>query len=132
MKYYLLALKRYADFRGRSNRSEYWYFALFNFIFIIASMLLDNSLDLTFPGLPYGFIYAAYALFAFVPGLSAVVRRLHDVNKSGWFMLISLIPLVGGIWVLVLLATKGTMGENRYGADPNASGPLFDFEQQAA
>jgi uncharacterized membrane protein YhaH (DUF805 family) len=130
MKYYLLALKKYAMFSGRSNRSEYWYFLLFNVIFVIAAMILDNMLGLNFPNLPYGFIYTAYALALLVPGLSAAVRRLHDINKSGWNVLLALIPLVGGIWVLVLLATKGTPGENRYGPDPDFNGPAFDFERE--
>jgi len=131
MKYYLLALKRYAEFKGRSTRPEYWYFTLFNFIFIVAAMLLDNLLDLNFENTPYGILYAVYALGSFLPGLSAAVRRLHDVNKSGWFLLISLIPLIGSIYMLVVLARKGDASENKYGPDPY-TGPTFEFEQQPA
>ncbi len=129
MKYYLNAFKKFAQFTSRSNRPEYWYFVLFNVIFAIAAMTLDNMLGFNFPNTPYGIIYTAYALVTFIPGLSTTVRRLHDVNKSGWYILIVLIPLIGSIWLLVLLAKKGTVGENKYGADPNG-GTTFDFETQ--
>jgi uncharacterized membrane protein YhaH (DUF805 family) len=132
MKYYLLALRRYADFHGRSNRSEYWYFFLFHVIFIIVAILLDNLLAFNFQNLPYGFIYTAYVLTVLLPGLALSVRRLHDINKSGWYILISLIPLIGSIWLIVLFATKGTEGENSYGPDPNINGPAFDFEKHTS
>jgi uncharacterized membrane protein YhaH (DUF805 family) len=131
MKYYLLALKKYAEFRGRSNRPEYWYFVLFNIIFAIAAIILDSMLGLNFPGIPYGYLYMAYAIALLLPGLSAGVRRLHDTNRSGWYILLSLIPLIGGIWLLVLLAQEGTHGDNQYGPDPNGS-TAFDFEKQGA
>ncbi|MEP7257609.1 MAG: DUF805 domain-containing protein [Flavitalea sp.] len=129
MKHYLAVLKKYAQFTGRAGRSEYWYFILFNVIFAVAAMILDNLFGLTFANIPYGFIYAAYALALFLPGLGAAVRRLHDVNKSGWFILIALIPLAGPIWLLVIMATKGTDGENKYGLNPDGN-LTFDFEKQ--
>lgn len=129
MKYYLAALKKYAQFKGRSNRSEYWYFVLFNIIFAIAAMLLDGVLGFTFNNTPYGILYVLYALITLIPGLAAAVRRLHDTDRSGWFIFIALIPLIGSIWLIVLLATKGTKGENKYGLDPDGT-PTFDFETQ--
>jgi uncharacterized membrane protein YhaH (DUF805 family) len=129
MKYYMLALKNYAVFRGRSNRSEYWFYVLFNLIFAIAAMALDTLMNSSFDDSPYGFIYLIYVLVTFIPGLAVAVRRLHDTDKSGWFFLIALIPLIGGIWLLVVLATKGTDGDNQYGPDPNGNGVLFDFER---
>jgi uncharacterized membrane protein YhaH (DUF805 family) len=131
MKYYLLGLKNYAVFKGRSNRSEYWYFTLFHIIFAIVAILLDFSLGLNFSPLPYGAIYALYILGTLLPGLAITVRRLHDLNKSGWWFLIALIPFVGSIWLLVLMASEGTRGDNKYGADPNGT-TTFDFETQAA
>src|SRR5690348_5399961 len=119
MKYYLLALRRYADFRSRSNRPEYWYFALFNLLFAAIALVADNLLHITYAHVQYGYLYTAYALTILVPQLSVTVRRLHDTNRSGWFLLLAIIPIVGPIWLLVLLATKGTDGENTYGADPN-------------
>ncbi|KMQ59816.1 membrane protein [Chryseobacterium sp. BLS98] len=119
MKWYLKVLKQYADFTGRARRTEYWMFVLFNMIFAIAAAVLDNLLGLKFtPEIPYGFIYLIYGLATFIPGLAVMVRRLHDVDKSGWWFLISLIPIVGTIWLLVLLATDGTPGTNQYGVNP--------------
>lgn len=132
MKHYLIVLKRYAQFSGRADRSEYWYFVLFNIIFAVSAMLLDNLLGLNFPGLPpYGIFYTIYALALLIPGLAVAVRRLHDVNKSGWYLLVALIPIAGAIWLLVLLASKGTHGDNTYGPDPNGE-ITFDFENQRA
>ena len=111
-------MKKYADFSGRARRSEYWYFVLFNIIFLIIAMVLDNVLGTTIASLPYGAFYFIYALAVFLPGLAVAVRRLHDVGKSGWFMFIALIPLVGAIWLLVLYFTEGDAGTNEYGSNP--------------
>jgi len=118
MEWYLMALKKYAQFNGRSRRKEYWMFVLFQMIFAIVAMLLDNVLGLANETVGYGPIYGVFALAMFIPGLAVGVRRLHDVNKSGWMLLISLIPLIGAIWLIVLLATEGTKGPNQYGPDP--------------
>jgi uncharacterized membrane protein YhaH (DUF805 family) len=118
--YKKVVFENYANFSGRARRSEYWYFALMNFIILILAAVLDNALGLTFGVLPYGYIYLIVALAVFVPGLAVSVRRLHDVGKSGWFYFIFLIPLVGAIWLLVLFCTEGNHGENQYGQDPKA------------
>ncbi len=120
MNYYLAALKKYAEFSGRAGRKEYWYFALFNVIFILVAMLLDNILGLTIMNLPYGFFYFAYAVAMVIPGISVFVRRMHDIGKSGWWYFIAFIPLIGAIWLLVLCLTEGTPGDNEYGPDPKA------------
>lgn len=120
--YKKVVFENYANFNGRARRSEYWYFVLFNLIFAISAAVLDNVLGINFDPIPYGPIYALYALAMFLPGLAVAVRRLHDVNKSGWFFLIILIPLIGSIWLLVLFCTEGTKGSNNYGADPKGSG----------
>jgi uncharacterized membrane protein YhaH (DUF805 family) len=118
MEWFLMALKKYAEFNGRSRRKEYWMFVLFQMIFAIVAMLLDNVLGLASESIGYGPIYGVFALAMFLPGLAVSVRRLHDVNKSGWMMLIALIPLIGAIWLLVLFVTEGTRGPNKYGLDP--------------
>ncbi len=128
MNYYLNVLRNYASFNGRASRKEYWMFFLFNVIFAIIAMVLDSMLGSTFKidtmngslNLPYGYIYLLYVLVLLLPGLAVAVRRLHDIGKSGWNLLIALIPLVGPIWILVLLATSGNQGENDYGPDPMA------------
>ena len=118
MNWYLAVVKNYAGFSGRARRKEYWMFALFNMIFIIVAMILDNILGLTVGELPYGVFYFLYALAVLIPGLAVSVRRLHDVGKSGWMILIALIPIVGAIWLLVLMVTDSNPGENQYGANP--------------
>lgn len=118
MKWYLKVLKQYADFNGRARRTEYWMFALFNFIFSIVAIILDNILGTAIEDVGYGLFYFLYALAVLIPSLAVAVRRLHDIGKSGWMILISLIPIIGGIWLLVLLVTNSNPGENEYGANP--------------
>ncbi len=122
--YKKVVLENYANFNGRARRSEYWYYTLANLIFAIAAMVLDNVSGLAFENIGYGPIYLLYGLAVLVPGLAVAVRRLHDVNKSGWFLFIALIPLVGTIWLLVLLCTEGTQGSNQYGEDPKGSNEM--------
>ena len=119
MEWYLKVVRdNYANFEGRARRKEYWMFVLFNIIFAIAAMVLDNIAGLAFEGIGYGPIYGIYGLAVFIPGLAVAIRRLHDIGKSGWMILIALIPFIGGIWLLVLLATDGNKGANQYGPDP--------------
>lgn len=118
MNWYLQVLKKYAEFGGRARRKEYWMFALFNVIFLIVAIILDNVLGTTIGDLPYGVFYFLYALAVLLPGLAVGVRRLHDVGKSGWMMLIGLIPLIGAIWLLVLVCTDSQVGTNKWGENP--------------
>jgi uncharacterized membrane protein YhaH (DUF805 family) len=118
MNWYLKVLKQYADFSGRARRKEYWMFALFNAIFIITAMILDNVLGVTIGELPYGVIYFLYSLAVLIPGLAVHIRRLHDIGKSGWMILIAIIPIIGPIWLLVLTLTDSNHGENQYGPNP--------------
>jgi len=128
MNYYLKCLQNYANFNGRARRAEYWYFFLFNVIFALAAMILDNVAGLANGTTGYGPIYVLYSLFAFLPGLANSVRRMHDIGKSGWMILVGLIPLIGAIWLLILFATEGNKGENEYGPDPKeqSSSELLD------
>ncbi len=118
MNWYLKVLKKYAVFTGRARRTEYWMFVLFNFIFAVVALVLDNMLGMTIGELPYGIFYFLYALVVLIPGLAVAVRRLHDIGKSGWMMLVGLIPFVGGIWLLVLFIMDSNPGENKYGPNP--------------
>lgn len=126
MKWYLAVLKNYAGFSGRARRKEYWMFILFHIIFAIAAIVLDSVLGLNFGDTESGFagggyIYIIYTLAIFIPALAVVVRRLHDVGKSGWFYFIVLIPLVGAIWLIVLTCKEGDRGANDYGPDPKGN-----------
>ena len=118
MSWYLTVLKKYATFGGRARRKEYWMFFLFNIIFAIAATVIDNVLGLNIGMLPYGFIYLIYMLAMLLPGIAVTVRRLHDIGKSGWWVFISFVPLIGGIWLLILVCKEGTLGPNEYGSDP--------------
>ena len=119
MNWYLKVLKQYADFNGRARRTEYWMFILFNAIFAIIATILDNVLGLNFSSeIRYGFFYLIYVLATVIPGIAVAVRRLHDVDKSGWFYFIVFIPIIGAIWLLILFCTEGTPGRNQYGVNP--------------
>ncbi len=118
MNWYLKVLKQYADFSGRARRKEYWMFVLFNMIFAIVAMILDNVLGIAMEGIGYGPLYGLYVLAMLIPGLAVTVRRLHDVGKSGWMFLIVLIPLIGAIWLLVLTVTDSQQGTNKWGQNP--------------
>ena len=124
MNWYLKVLKEhYADFKGRVRRKEYWMFTLFQFIFAITAIILDSILGLSFaPQITNGSIYLLFGLITFLPSLSITVRRLHDVGKSGWWYLIPLIPLIGSIWLLVLLCKDSQEGENNWGENPKGNG----------
>ncbi len=127
MYWYLKVLKQYADFSGRARRKEFWMFVLFNIIFAFVAMLLDRMFGVAFEGIGYGPFYILYALAVLIPGLAVEVRRLHDIGKSGWWIFIALIPLVGAIWLLVLLVTDSQPGDNAYGPNPK-EGPEDFFD----
>ena len=113
MNYYIEVLKKYAVFKGRARRAEYWYFFLFNFIVSVGLTIVNGILGDT-----KNILGILYSLVVFIPSLAVSVRRMHDVGKSGWILLVSLIPLIGWIWVLVLAVTDSQAGENQYGPNP--------------
>ena len=119
MEWYIKCWKNYAVFQGRARRKEFWMFALFNFVICMALSMI-GSLFIDSIGMAGQIPYYIYALAVFIPNLAVLVRRLHDVNKSGWWYFIILIPLIGAIWMLVLLCTEGDKGDNKYGPDPKA------------
>jgi uncharacterized membrane protein YhaH (DUF805 family) len=112
-------LAKYADFSGRATRSEYWWFYLAFILFYIAGLVLAgilSSISETLGMIGFG-IVALGALGFILPSLAAGVRRLHDVDKSGWFLLIGLIPIVGLV-LLYFFVIPGTPGDNRFGPAP--------------
>ena len=119
MKLYIHALKHYINFRGCSCRKEIIWFALFNSLFAGAALGLDNLCGWTFGRLPFGPAYIAYCIFTLCPSLSLQVRRLHDTERSGWVLLIALVPIVGPFCLFAyLFFARGDLEENRYGAPP--------------
>ncbi|MFT5384448.1 MAG: uncharacterized membrane protein YhaH (DUF805 family) [Saprospiraceae bacterium] len=116
MDYYKLAFQKFSDFSGRSRRSEYWYFVLFNTLVAIAAI----TIDMLIWGAPI--LYGLYALAVIIPSLSLLVRRLHDIGKSGWWFLIAFVPVVGSIVLLVFLVTDSQPGPNQWGNNPKEIG----------
>ena len=111
--YYLEAFRKYADFSGRSTRSEYWWFYLVTIAVSILASILDSILNI-----PLGLISVLYFLISLIPSLSIQVRRLHDVDKSGWYMLLNFFIIIGWIWLYILNILDSTPGANKYGPNP--------------
>mgnify|MGYP001416171521 FL=1 len=101
-------LKKYFVFQGRASRSEYWWFQLIVSPSYLISTILENEI---------GYFFLGVTLFTLIPAISAGVRRLHDTNRSGFFLLISFIPFIGGLVLLFFLIPEGTKGKNRFGLD---------------
>ncbi|MEV1144744.1 DUF805 domain-containing protein [Micromonospora sp. NPDC049799] len=114
-------LTQYVGFKGRARRSEYWWFALFSFLVSLVAGFLDGVLGMSLgEGGSLGVLGLIVSLALLLPTLAVAVRRLHDTDKSGWWLLIGLVPLVGGIVLLVFFVKDGTPGTNRFGDDPKA------------
>jgi len=109
--------KKYINFTERARRKEYWLFTLFYAILYSIIMYIDSFLR-TGTAFGMGTISIILSLAMLLPSLGVAVRRLHDTNRSGWWILISLVPLIGMIWIIVLFCLKGTSGQNRFGNDP--------------
>lgn len=104
-----VVLERYAKFDGRAGRAEFWWYALANFlIFLVLAILIAIS-NL------FWILYVGFVLALIVPSIAVAIRRLHDTDKSGWFLLIGLIPFVGQIILLVFYIMEGTSGPNNFG-----------------
>ncbi|UPZ16587.1 DUF805 domain-containing protein [Flavobacterium humidisoli] len=126
IEWYKIAMfQNYSNFSGRARRSEYWYFRLATAVIFFALIAFAGLLAIVAGGaLAFQIamaIFFIYILLSVIPSLAVTVRRMHDLGKSGWNVLISFIPLVGPIWFLVLLATEGEHGENYYGPDPKST-----------
>ena len=102
-------LKKYFLFEGRASRSEYWWFQLIVTPSYLISTIIENEI---------GYFFLGITLFTLIPAISAGVRRLHDTNRSGFFLLISFIPIIGSFILLFFLIPEGTKGKNRFGPDP--------------
>lgn len=112
MEWYLKALKNYVGFQGRARRKEYWMFILFSIIVSIVLSILESIANI--PSVLSGL----YSLAVLLPSLAVGVRRLHDTGRSGWWLLISLIPLVGAIILIVFMCQDSQENENQYGPNP--------------
>jgi len=114
MNWYLEVLKKYAEFNGRARRTEYWMFCLFNFIIgfvlsFIESIIGTGSVLLTI-----------YFLAVLIPSIAVSIRRLHDTDRSGWWLLITLIPFIGGLILIIFTVQDSQAGDNQFGPNPKA------------
>jgi len=119
MKWYFSALRKYAVFSGRARRKEYWYFNLFNSLIVLALIGVDHGITRTAAGNNALGLFSGLFVFAtFLPTLGALVRRLHDTDRSGWYVFLNLIPLIGPLIVLVFTLEDSEQGRNQYGPNP--------------
>lgn len=114
MNWYLKVLKQYFDFDGRARRKEFWMFGLISAI--ISYSIMGIAMATGIEALMY--LSYIYSLVVFLPSLGVSVRRLHDIGKSGWFILIAFIPIIGAIWLIVLFFKDSDEGTNEYGTNP--------------
>jgi uncharacterized membrane protein YhaH (DUF805 family) len=121
MDWYLMALKKYADFKGRSQRKEYWMFTLFNllafFVLSVAGGMLGDQAEL---------LTGIYSLGVLLPSVAVTVRRLHDIGRSGWWALLMVVPVVGALILVIFALQDSQAEENEYGPNPKA--PVFPYQ----
>lgn len=115
MEWYLEPWRKFAQFTGRARRREYWTFALVNTLIIVVLSIIEGNAG------TLGILSGIFVLAMLIPSLAVSVRRLHDTNKSGWWLFIQLIPLVGAIILLVFMLIEGDREANKYGPDPKAA-----------
>ncbi len=113
----LVVLERYAKFDGRASRAEFWWFVLANFLAFVVLAILMQIASI------FVILYIVYGLAMLIPSIAVAIRRLHDSNKTGWFLLLGLIPFVGAIILLVFYVMPSTVGPNDFGAGPE---PAFN------
>lgn len=121
MNWFLIALKKYATFSGRAQRAEYWYFFLFYILIFVGLSVIDGIMGSFSDEGGIGLLGGILALALLIPSIAVGVRRLHDTGRSGWWLLISLIPLVGAIVLLVFAVQDSSADENSYGPNPKRS-----------
>jgi uncharacterized membrane protein YhaH (DUF805 family) len=120
--------KRYAQFDGRARRKEFWLFILISWVISIALSLIDRLIGLTFGGAyEVGILSSIFGLAVLVPTIAVAVRRMHDTNRSGWWVALNFLCCIGTIIFIVFAAQEGTVGDNPHGPDPKAAerGPGF-------
>lgn len=118
MDWYIQVLKKYAVFSGRSRRKEYWFFVLFNILISIGLSFVDGMLGTVNAETGTGILGGIYSLAVLIPSIAVLVRRLHDTDRSGWWALIGLIPIIGWIVLLVFVLLDSHPGQNQYGPNP--------------
>ena len=108
MEYFFHGFRKYAEFAGRTPRKEYWMFMLFYTVIYMVLLIIDRTMGVFF-------FTAIFSVISLVPSISITARRLHDTDRSGWWLLLSLIPIIGTLVLLYFLVLRGTEGSNRFG-----------------
>jgi uncharacterized membrane protein YhaH (DUF805 family) len=121
VNWFITALKKYAVFSGRSRRSEYWYFGLFYLIIYVLLAIVDGIAGTYNEMSSVGLLTGIFMLGVLIPSLAVSVRRLHDTDRTGWWLLIGLIPLIGAIILIVFSVQDSGAGTNRFGPNPKAT-----------
>jgi len=121
MNWYLGVLKKYADFGGRARRTEYWMFTLFNVIISAVLGFIDGAMGHHAAAGSIGILSGIYLLAVLLPSIAVSVRRLHDTSRSGWWLLIAFVPIIGGLVLLVFMVLDSTPGANEYGPNPKGA-----------
>jgi uncharacterized membrane protein YhaH (DUF805 family)/uncharacterized RDD family membrane protein YckC len=132
MNWYLEVLKKYAVFSGRARRKEYWYFILFSVIMIIPITVIDYVTGTFNAKVGMGLLGAIYMLAVWIPNIAVSVRRLHDTDRSGWWLLIILVPLIGFIVLLVFTVKDSDPRENRFGSNPKETKVISGAGKESA
>ncbi len=123
MSWYLEVLQKYAMFDGRARRKEYWMFFLINILVSVVLLAIDNLIGTFSPQMGgVGLLQGLYSLAILIPSLAVTVRRLHDTGRTGWWVLISLVPLIGGLILLIFMVLDSEPGTNEYGPNPKEAG----------
>jgi len=118
VNWYLDVLKKYAVFNGRARRKEYWYFVLFNIIVSVILAVIDGMTGSFSADAGVGILSGIYSLAVFIPTAAVTFRRLHDTGRSGWWLLMVLLPFIGAIVLLIFMVQDSKPGENRFGPNP--------------
>ena len=119
MKWFLEALtKKYATFEGRARRKEYWYYVLFYFLAIFVLAIVDQVTGTLDEEAGIGLLSGLFVLATLIPTIAVTVRRLHDTGRRGWWVLLNLIPIVGGLVLIVFTVLDSQPGANRFGPNP--------------
>lgn len=118
MDWYLEVLRKYATFHGRARRKEYWFFTLFNLLIMLVLSIIDGMIGLYSTEAGLGILSGIYTLALLIPSLAVTVRRLHDIGRTGWWLLIAFIPLIGALILLIFTVLDSKPGSNQYGPDP--------------
>lgn len=108
----------YANFKGRTPRSGYWWWALFSIIMTSIGGIIDNVAGINFEGQSVGFVASLISLVLLIPGISVTFRRLHDTGRSGWWWLLSLVCCIGWIFLFIFTIKDSDPGDNQYGPNP--------------